>query len=559
MSVPSYRLERIARLVALVSGVVLFAFAAAELCTYAIGLVSLETMGDISVWQSAFMRSRAGGALFYACVVSHVGTTLWFVARRATLRMSLWDAAQIISGILVPVLLLPYLVDTRGANALYGVDDDALYRLARLWPEHSFNYVILIVLLWGHGCLGLHQWLKLRPGYRAIAPALAVVALAVPIAAVAGLVASARVVSVLMADDTFAGQVRAATHWPTPEADDALWRLRLTSVAAYGALLLAVTGVLTARFLRIVVAPKIDVSYVNGPQLKASTGPTLLEISRIHAVPLADTCGGRGRCTACSVRVEQGAAALPPRSAAEVQMLGEEDPLVRLACQIRPSSALTVARLVPTAGTATAEPELHTAGIERQVAVLCVQLHDYATLVGARRAYDAIFLLNAFLDMVHTSVASHNGWIVRVTAGGIVAVFGRDDSAETACRAAAAASADVDGALDRLNERFAAELGRPMVVAMGLAFGTAYLGRIGAGPSKPLTAIGPVIDAASALAGQAEERGSQLLSEPAALHTGGIATSGFEPVSLPAESGHTREVLATNHARLAAPAGPPQA
>jgi adenylate cyclase len=227
-----------------------------------------------------------------------------------------------------------------------------------------------------------------------------------------------------------------------------------------------------------------------------------------------------------------------------------------LACQIRPSSALTVARLVPTAGTATAEPELHTAGIERQVAALCVQLQDYATLVGARRAYDAIFLLNAFLDMVHTSVASHNGWIVRVTAGGIVAVFGRDDSAETACRAAAAASADVDGALDRLNERFAAELGRPMVVAMGLAFGTAYLGRIGAGPSKPLTAIGPVIDAASALAGHAEQRGSQLLTEPAALHTGGIATNGFELVSLAAESGDTRELLATNHARLAAPAGP---
>jgi adenylate cyclase len=555
MSVPSRRLERIARLVALVSGVVLFAFAAAELCNDAIGLVSLETMGDISAWQTAFMRSRPGGAVFFACLLSHVGATLWLVARRATLRMSLWDAAQIVSGILVPVLLLPYLVDTRGANALYGVDDDALYRLARLWPEHSFNYVILIALLWGHGCLGLHQWLKLRPGYRTIAPVLAVVALAVPIAAIAGLVASARVVSVLMADDTFAGQVRAATRWPTPEADDALWRLRLTAVAAYGALLLAVAGVLTARFLRIVVAPKIDVTYVNGPLLKASTGPTLLEISRINAVPHADSCGGRGRCTACSVRVEQGAASLPPRTAAEVQMLGEEDHLVRLACQIRPSSALTVARLVSNADTVAAEPELHTAGIERQVAALCVQLQDHATLVGTRRAYDAIFLLNAFLDTVHAAVAGHDGWIVRVTAGGIVAVFGRDDSAETACRAAAAASADIDGALDRLNERFSAELGRPIAVAMGLAFGAAYLGQIGAGPSKPLTAIGPVIDAASALAGHAEERGSQLLSDPAVFHTGGIDTAGFELVSLTAESGDTRKVFATNHARLAAPAG----
>ena len=36
--------------------------------------------------------------------------------------------------------------------------------------------------------------------------------------------------------------------------------MRLTAIAAYGALILAVAGVLTARFLRIVVAPKIDVT-----------------------------------------------------------------------------------------------------------------------------------------------------------------------------------------------------------------------------------------------------------------------------------------------------------
>jgi adenylate cyclase len=555
MSGPSRRLERTARLTALVSGLVLFAFAAAELGNDAIGLVSLETMGDLAEWRTELIRSWPGGVLLLIAFVSHIGTTLWFVARRATLRMSLWDAALIVSGILVPLLLLPYLVDTSGANALFGVEDDSLYRLARLWPEHAFFYVVLIVLLWGHGCLGLHQWLKLRPGYRAIAPVLAVVALAMPIAAVAGLVASARVVSVLMADDAFAAQVRAATHWPSAEAQDALWRWRLTAEAAYGALVLVIAGALTARFLRIVVAPKIDVTYVNGPTLKASTGPTLLEISRINAVPHAEACGGRGRCTACSVRIEQSEAPLPPRTAAEVQMLGAQDDLIRLACQIRPTAALTVTRLAPTADTATAEPELDTAGIERQVAALCVQLQDHATLVGARRAYDAIFLLNEFLDMINAAVASHNGWVVRVTGSGLVAVFGRDDSAQAGCRAAVATSADIDVALDRMNEKFSAELGRPIAVAMGLAFGTAYLGRVGAGPSKPLTAIGPVIDAACGLAGHAENRGSQLLADPAALQAGGIDATGFELISLTAESGEARQVFATGHARTGAPAG----
>jgi adenylate cyclase len=298
------------------------------------------------------------------------------------------------------------------------------------------------------------------------------------------------------------------------------------------------------------------VTYVNGPTLKASTGPTLLEISRINAVPHAEACGGRGRCTACSVRIEQSEVSLPPRTAAEVQMLGAEDHPIRLACQIRPTAALTVTRLAPTTDTATAEPELDTAGIERQVAALCVQLQDHAALVGARRAYDAIFLLNEFLDMAHAAVANHNGWVVRMTGSGLIAVFGRDDSAQAACRAAAAAGADIDVALDRMNEKFSAELGRPIAVAMGLAFGTAYLGRVGAGPSKPLTAIGPVIDAASDLAGHAEERGSQLLSDPAALQAGSIDATGFELVSLAAEGGETRKAFATGHARLGAPAAP---
>jgi len=543
------RLEQTLHLTALVSGLVLFAFAAAELCNDAIGLVSLETMGDIAAWRTALTRSLPGTALLLLAFAGHLGTTLWFIARRSTLRMSLWDAALTISGILVPLLLLPYIVDTRGANLFFGVDDGSLYSLARLWPEHAFFYVALIAVLWGHGCLGLHQWLKLRPRYAAIAPVLGVVALALPIAAIAGLVAAARVVSVLMADDTFAGQVREATHWPSPDDEDALWRWRMAALAGYAALLVMTAGVLIVRFLRIVVAPKIDVIYVNGPTLKASTGPTLLEISRIHGVLHADVCGGRGRCTACSVRIEQGDSSLPPRTAAEREMLGGGDPLIRLGCQIRPSAALTVTRLTQTADAAAAEPEVDSAGIERQVAALCVQLQDHAALVNARRAYDAIFLLNEFLDMVHTAVGNHNGWVVRTTGSGIVAVFGRDDTAQAACGAAAAACADIDVALDRMNEKFAAELGRPVAAAMGLALGTAYLGRIGAGPSKPLSAVGPAIDAAGGLAILAEARGSQLFSDPTAFQTGGLDATGFELMPLTANPGDPRKVFATKHAR----------
>src|SRR5262249_46761424 len=156
---------------------------------------------------------------------------------------------------------------------------------------------------------------------------------------------------------------------------------------------------------------------------------------------------------------------------------------------------------------------------------------------------DAIFFLNEFLDTIHACIVKHNGAVMQTTGSGIVAVFGQDDqpqpaaassmsglpaSAQSACRAALAAAADIDVALDRLNERFAAEFGQPIAVAMGLSLGTAYLGRIGVGSSKPYTAVGPVIDGAEGFARLAEMRKCQLALVPAALYAAGVDASAME-------------------------------
>lgn len=544
--------ERVMRLAALSTGLILFALAFVELATDAIGLVSLEAMGQVATWRDALLQSWPGTILLTAALACHIAATLFLVTRRVSFRIKWSDGVETLSGVLLPLLLLPTLIDTRGAAILFGVTDDTLYRLAKLWPEHAAFYVILIILLWGHGCLGLHQWLKPDPRYARFAPVLGVLALALPIAAVAGLIASARVVSVLVADESFAAQIRAAGRWPSGEAETTLWRMRLIAAGSYGVVLIGAIILLITRFLRVVVAPKIDIIYVNGPTLKAAVGPTLLEISQMAKVPHADLCGGRGRCTACKVRIEQGSASLPPASASESAMLGSDDPRLRLACQIRPTAALTVTRLneIAHAPAAAIEPETDAAsGIERPVAALCIQLEDHVTLARTRAAYDAIFLLNEFLDAAHAAISAHGGWIARLTGGGVVAVFGRDSELAAACRAALAASAAMDIALDRLNERFAAELGRPIAVAMGLTLGPAYFGRVGAGPSKTLIAIGAAIDGASDLARQAELRARQLLVDPSVFHRAGVDASALEMLSLAAGS----DVFAGTRARLLQP------
>ncbi|MEO7726690.1 MAG: adenylate/guanylate cyclase domain-containing protein, partial [Burkholderiales bacterium] len=61
-------------------------------------------------------------ALFFA-LFAHWLLGLWLIYRRRTLRMPVWEAAQIIFGLAVPPLLVYHLSASRLANVIYGTDD----------------------------------------------------------------------------------------------------------------------------------------------------------------------------------------------------------------------------------------------------------------------------------------------------------------------------------------------------------------------------------------------------------------------------------------------------
>ncbi|MDU3131025.1 MAG: adenylate/guanylate cyclase domain-containing protein, partial [Bradyrhizobium sp.] len=100
MSQAAERFAQALRLSALGSGLVLFAVALVELGTDAVGVVSLEAMGRIADWRDALLHSAAGLAILALALACHIGATLALTARRATMRMSWSDAAEILSGIL---------------------------------------------------------------------------------------------------------------------------------------------------------------------------------------------------------------------------------------------------------------------------------------------------------------------------------------------------------------------------------------------------------------------------------------------------------------------------
>ena len=518
--------DHITQSLILISGLILFAFAATHFLNHALGLVRIEAMYEFQQWRWMITRSLPGSLLLAAALITHVALSLIKLANRTTLRLPPWELLQIGLGLAIPILLLPHIVDTRGASALFGVSDNYLYTLARVWPTSAVTQSILLILVWAHGCLGIHYWLRLNRRYRALLPVLILAVIALPLAGLAGFVVTGRAVSFSMQDADLSARVREVTHWPTPADDDQLAVYRLLVRIGFVVLIALVAGYMGLRHFLMLAAPKILIAYTGGPSIRAAIGPSLLEISRAHGVPLAAACGGRTRCTTCRVRIEQGTELLAPPNSTEAAVLASmgmpKD--TRLACQLRPRASLTVTRMVPVtvAGKdATADHETESAGTEEPTAVLVIGMKDFASIAHGRLPYDVVFIVNEFIALVASTVTECRGRIDKIIGHDLVAVFGDHEGLEGACAHALSAVYAVDAALERLNQKISAEIGRLVESTIGIACGKTIIGRIGYGDAMQLTAIGTVVEDAMQLKAAAQRLGYQIvLSVETARHSG---------------------------------------
>lgn len=349
----------------LLSGLVLLAFTATHFINHALGLVSLEAMHEMQTWRKIVTRSTAGTVILASAAFLHIALALAKLASRSTLRMPAWEAAQILIALAIPFLLIPHVMFTRVAAAVFGVDDSYSYELVWLWPAYALVQSLLLVMVWAHGCIGLHYWLRLSPFYRAIARWMLVPAIALPVLALAGYMAAGQATAEIMAEGTALDDLRERSNWPDDEA--IMWLVMVSERLRYGfaALLIGIFAIYGLRgLMRKLAAPRAageaktpvrpspsaepqGIAYHDGPTIALKPGMTLLEVSRAHAIPHSAVCGGRARCGTCQVRVLEGLDRLPPPGRAEAALLKAIDagPDIRLACQLRPSAPLTVSVL----------------------------------------------------------------------------------------------------------------------------------------------------------------------------------------------------------------------
>ncbi len=515
----------------LASGLILFAFALTHFLNHALGLVSIDSMLTVQEWRTAVTRSTVGGIVLGAALVTHIGLAFGKLVRRSTLKLPPWELLQIALGLSIPFLLFPHIVNTRVAHTFFGVDDIYFYELLRLWPAKGWTQSLLLLLVWVHACIGLHFWLRLTRWYQRIFPLLFALAVLIPGAAIAGFSVAGREANAAITDPDVFDAIKSYTHWPDAAGNAALaWYGEQTQIWFY--LLLAFLALIViGRWIARAMRPKLDISYVPTPTVRAQPGASLLETSRMNGIPHLSVCGGRARCSTCRVEVVDGADALPAPNQAEAQTLQSigAAPNVRLACQLRPAAPVTVDIILKPGSAQARKGGGEAQGVERTLAVLFLDVRGFTSLSEHKLPYDVVYVLNRLFAAAGAEIVRQGGWIDKYLGDGLMAVFGVRAGPEDGCLRALRAARAIDLALDSLNRDIEGELGAPLKIGMGLHVGPLVLGEIGYADTAALTVIGRTVNAASRLESLTKEMGVQLVVSVDAATMAGLAVDRYSP------------------------------
>ena len=500
----------------LASGVVLFVYVATHLLNHSLGGISLATMEAGRLVFLAVWRNPAGTLILYVALLIHFGLVLYTLFRRRTLRMPVREALQILAGLAIPPLLVVHVIGNRGLNQFFGVEDTYAYVVMNIWvadPVEGVKQTLALLIAWFHGCIGLHFWLKLKPWYPRVAGVLFALALLWPAFALFGFASAGRVVMAAVQDQGLAA-VRAAIGGPGDAG--VAWAFAAIRNAYWG-LAAILVAVLALRLIRTAMrrASEITLTYPHARQVTVRRGTSILEASRDAGIPHASVCGGRGRCSTCRVRVGSGREDLPPPGEDEARVLRRVGAAanVRLACQVRPAHDLTITPLLP----ATAQPsDAHARpdyieGMERELAIMFVDIRAFTKLAEKKLPYDTVFVLNQYFRAIGGAIEEAGGRLDKFIGDGVMALFGVEGDPDKGCRQALMAARAIAASLVDLNANLKEDLDEAIRIGIGIHAGPVIVGEMGYAAVRSVTAIGDAVNTASRLETANKDFHSQLV------------------------------------------------
>jgi len=518
----------------LISGLILFAFVSTHLINHSLGIISIEAMEAGADYFLAFWRNPVVTAVFVGAFLIHLGLALRTLFLLRTIRLPVWHLAQITLGIAIPFLLIGHVVPTRFAHELTGAPATYTHELLILWvdfPDLALKQWIFMLIVWSHACIGLQYVLRLKSWFRRWMFPIFALAILIPAAASAGYLRAGLDIMELASDPAVLAEVRALIQFP----EDAAWESLVTTadILLYTYLgLLALTVILRGtRWLGDRRRARCKVTYQpGGKAITVIPGASVLETSRSSGIEHASVCGGRGRCSTCRVRINDGLDACPPATAGEAAVLERigAPPNVRLACQLRPTAPVDLTLLMPPhtkPSDLTSDSGGH--GREIEIAVLFADLRGFTSMSEHKLPYDIVFILNKYFRLMGEAIESSGGYLDKFIGDGIMALFGVEDGPVKGSQKALAAAAGMAKALEEINQSLAHDLDAPLRIGIGIHCGPAIVGQMGHGSAFQLTAIGDTVNTASRLESMTKEKGVVLIVSAEAEARAGVALDTF--------------------------------
>jgi class 3 adenylate cyclase/nitrite reductase/ring-hydroxylating ferredoxin subunit len=211
---------------------------------------------------------------------------------------------------------------------------------------------------------------------------------------------------------------------------------------------------------------------------------------------------------------------------------------IRLACQVRPTDDIMFRRLVLDALDLRIASQLDRrsdskSGELKPVAIFFSDVVGFTTFSERLPPYDVMYILNRYFAQVGAIIERNDGYIDKFVGDGLMSVFGIEDQPDAPLRAVNAALETL-GAVDRLQPFFASMYDIEFDVRIGVHYGDAVVGSVGAIGHERVTVIGDVVNVASRIEAANKDAGTRfLISEPLYEEvTGDVEVSDFVRVRL---------------------------
>ena len=246
--------------------------------------------------------------------------------------------------------------------------------------------------------------------------------------------------------------------------------------------------------------PKIDFLPDN-KNFEVESGESILQTAARNGIPHVNACGGEGKCTTCRLLILEGIEKCSPETEKEIALKEKAHTTdeFRLACQTTITGDVTVRRLVLNKEDIESVSERSVSGRlgeTKTIAILFSDIRGFTPFSEKLTPYDVVFILNRYFNRMVKAVESNHGTVDNYIGDGMVAIFGlhdEPDPAQHAVRSALEMCAEMDDMKPYLKTMY----GKDFDIGVGIHWGEAVVGDIGAGKSKRLTAIGDAMNFAS--------------------------------------------------------------